>query len=88
MATALDEHPDFPAALAAELEEKRDLLCTGLEKVGLPGRPPSGTYFATSDITDLGWPDAMAFCLALPERAGVVAIPAQPFYDDPTPAGS
>ena len=26
----------------------------------------------------------MAFCLALPERAGVVAIPTQVFYDDPT----
>ena len=24
----------------------------------------------------------MAFCLALPERAGVVAIPAQAFHDD------
>ena len=24
----------------------------------------------------------MEFCLALPERAGVVAIPAQAFYDD------
>jgi N-succinyldiaminopimelate aminotransferase len=24
----------------------------------------------------------MQFCLALPERAGVVAIPAQVFYDD------
>ena len=73
----------LPAALAAELEGKRDLLCTGLEKVGLPGRPPAGTYFATSDISHLGWPDAMAFCLALPERAGVVAIPTQVFYDDP-----
>jgi len=83
VAAALDERPDFPATLAAELEGKRDLLCTGLEKVGLPGRPPAGTYFATSDITHLGWPDAMAFCLALPERAGVVAIPTQPFYDDP-----
>jgi N-succinyldiaminopimelate aminotransferase len=83
VAVALDEHPDFPRALAAELEEKRDLLCAGLEKVGLPGRPPSGTYFATSDIGHFGWPDAMAFCLALPERAGVVAIPTQPFYDDP-----
>jgi N-succinyldiaminopimelate aminotransferase len=83
VATALDEHPDFPAALAAGLEEKRDLLCAGLEKVGLPGRPPDGTYFATSDITGLGWPDAMAFCLALPERAGVVGIPTQAFYDDP-----
>jgi N-succinyldiaminopimelate aminotransferase len=82
VAAALDEHPDFPAALAAELLEKRDLLCDGLEKIGLRGRPPEGTYFATSDITDLGWPDAMSFCLTLPERAGVVGIPAQVFYDD------
>ena len=82
VAAALDEHPDFPGTLAAELREKRDLLCDGLEKIGLGGRPPEGTYFATSDITDLGWPDALAFCLALPERAGVVGIPTQVFYDD------
>jgi N-succinyldiaminopimelate aminotransferase len=82
VAAALNEHPDFPTTLAAELREKRDLLCDGLEKIGLRGRPPEGTYFATSDITDLGWPDAMAFCLALPERAGVVGIPTQVFYDD------
>ena len=82
VATALDEHPDFPRALAAELQVKRDLLCAGLEKVGLAGRPPEGTYFATTDISGLGWPDAMSFCLALPERAGVVAIPTQVFYDD------
>src|SRR5918993_1274070 len=30
----------------------------------------------------LGWKDGMEFCLALPERAGVVAIPAQFLYDD------
>ena len=82
VATALDEHPDFPRTLAAELQVKRDLLCTGLDKVGLAGRPPEGTYFATTDISALGWPDAMSFCLALPERAGVVAIPTQVFYDD------
>ena len=28
----------------------------------------------------------MTFCLALPERAGVVAIPTQVFYDDPADA--
>ena len=69
VATALDDYPDFPATLAAELEEKRDLLCAGLEKVGLPGRPPSGTYFATSDISHLGWPDAMTL-LPGPARPG------------------
>ena len=43
---------------------------------------PEGTYFATSDVGTLGWEDGRAFCLALPERAGVVAIPTLGFYDD------
>ena len=44
-------------------------------------RAPEGTYFATTDISALGWTDGLAFCRALPERAGVVAIPTQGFYD-------
>lgn len=81
VAHALDEAPDFPRDLAAELTEKRDLLCAGLAGVGLDVHVPEGTYFATTDISALGWEDGTAFCLALPERAGVVAIPTQGFYD-------
>jgi N-succinyldiaminopimelate aminotransferase len=81
VAFALDEEPDFPARLAAELREKRDVLCSGLAEVGLDVRVPEGTYFATTDISGLGWEDGESFCLALPERAGVVAIPTQGFYD-------
>ncbi|HEY0951247.1 pyridoxal phosphate-dependent aminotransferase [Nocardioides sp.] len=81
VAFALDEEPDFPARLAAQLRERRDLLCAGLDRVGLEVRVPEGTYFATTDISPLGWPDGRSFCLALPERAGVVAIPTQSFYD-------
>ncbi|WP_028644010.1 pyridoxal phosphate-dependent aminotransferase [Nocardioides sp. URHA0020] len=81
VAFALDEEPDFPATLAADLQARRDLLCTGLAEVGLDVRRPEGTYFASTDITALGWEDGLTFCRALPERAGVVAIPAQGFYD-------
>jgi N-succinyldiaminopimelate aminotransferase len=81
VAFALDEEPDFPARLAAGLQERRDLLCAGLAAVGLDVHVPEGTYFATTDISVLGWPDGRSFCLALPERAGVVAIPTQVFYD-------
>ncbi|ABL83852.1 MULTISPECIES: pyridoxal phosphate-dependent aminotransferase [unclassified Nocardioides] len=81
VAYALDEEPGFPTELAAELRAKRDLLCDGLARVGLDVRVPEGTYFASTDISALGWPDARSFCLALPERAGVVAIPTQAFYD-------
>ena len=43
---------------------------------------PAGTYFVTADIRPLGEDDGHAFCLALPERAGVVAVPTVVFYDD------
>lgn len=82
VAFALDQEPDFPRDLAVELQARRDLLLAGLAAVGLEPRAPQGTYFAITDIRSLGWPDAMSFCLALPERAGVVAIPAQALYDD------
>lgn len=81
VAHALDEEPRFPTALATDLQVRRDLLCAGLTDVGLDVRVPEGTYFATTDISALGWPDGTAFCRALPERAGVVAIPTQGFYD-------
>ena len=82
VAHALDEEPDFPRDLAADLRTRRDLLCAGLAEAGLRVRVPEGTYFATTDIADLGWRDGLEFCLALPERAGVVAIPEQVFHDD------
>ncbi len=82
VAHALDELPHFPAELAVDLQGRRDLLCSGLGAAGLDVRVPEGTYFATTDVSSLGWADGMGFCLALPERAGVVAIPAQVFHDD------
>jgi N-succinyldiaminopimelate aminotransferase len=82
VAHALDHEPDWPRALARSLQSRRDLLVAGLADAGLTARPPEGTYFATTDISHLGWEDGRSFCLALPERAGVVAIPHQAFYDD------
>jgi N-succinyldiaminopimelate aminotransferase len=81
VAQALDHEPDWPRSLGRDLQARRDLLCDGLEKLGLEVRRPEGTYFALTDISSLGWSDGMEFCLALPERAGVVAIPTQPFHD-------
>ncbi|WP_338418209.1 hypothetical protein [Nocardioides houyundeii] len=54
----------------------------GAGRGGTVPRIPEGTYFVTTDISALGWTDGLAFCEALPERAGVVAIPTQAFYDD------
>jgi N-succinyldiaminopimelate aminotransferase len=65
----------------AGLQAKRDRLCAGLEAAGLEVFRPAGTYFVTTDIRPLGEDDGHAFCLALPERAGVVAVPTVVFYD-------
>jgi N-succinyldiaminopimelate aminotransferase len=81
VAHALDHEMGFVDGLAAELQVKRDLLVGGLRDLGLDPVTPQGTYFTLSDVSHLGWTDGTEFCLALPERAGVVAVPAQGFYD-------
>ncbi len=68
--------------LASDLQARRDQLCTGLSALGLEVFVPQGTYFVTTDVRRLGYTDGVEFCRDLPERAGVVAIPHQVFYDD------
>jgi N-succinyldiaminopimelate aminotransferase len=69
-------------ALGSDLGRRRDQLCAGLEAAGLTVYRPAGTYFVTTDIRALGEDDGLAFCRALPDRCGVVAIPNVVFYDD------
>ena len=73
---------DFFDGYTAEMRAKRDRLCGGLADVGFEVLVPDGTYFASCDIRALGGTDGIEFCLALPERAGVVAVPTMVFYDD------
>ncbi|MET9566743.1 pyridoxal phosphate-dependent aminotransferase [Streptomyces tauricus] len=68
-------------AFRADMLAKRDLLSAGLAEAGFAVFRPAGTYFVTTDIRPLGVSDGFAFCRALPERAGVVAIPNAVFYD-------
>ncbi|WP_326797312.1 pyridoxal phosphate-dependent aminotransferase [Streptomyces sp. NBC_01808] len=76
--------PDaYLTGLRADLLRKRDLLAAGLTEAGLRVFRPAGTYFITADITPLGEKDGVAYCMSLPERCGVVAVPTQVFYDDP-----
>jgi len=82
VAHALRQEAGFYASLAKELEAKRDLLVDGLRGLDMEVYPPEATYFVTTDVRAYGYDDSMAFCLALPEKAGVVAIPSQVFYDD------
>jgi N-succinyldiaminopimelate aminotransferase len=70
------------ARYTADMRDKRDLLVAGLAQVGFDVFSPAGTYFVTTDIRPLGEADGMAFCRALPERCGIVAVPNVVFYDN------
>jgi N-succinyldiaminopimelate aminotransferase len=82
IAHALTEEASFYDQLAQDLQDKRDLLCEGLSALDMEVYRPQGTYFVTTDVSRYGYRDGNEFCLALPHRAGVVAIPSQWFYDD------
>jgi N-succinyldiaminopimelate aminotransferase len=87
----------FYADLASGLRAQRDLLGDGLAAAGFEVFTPAGTYFMTTDIAGLTGPgragagrdgagradagDGLAFCRALPELCGVVAVPNVVFYD-------
>ncbi len=86
VAEALALPDSYFAAFREDMLAKRDLLAAGLAEAGFKVFRPAGTYFVTTDIRPLGAVlseegDGFAFCRALPERAGVVAIPNAVFYD-------
>jgi N-succinyldiaminopimelate aminotransferase len=81
IAVGLDLPDEYYRTFADEMREKRDHLCAGLDAAGLTVFRPQGTYFVTTDIAPLGETDGLAFCRALPERCGLVAVPNVVFYD-------
>ena len=81
VAHALRTEQEWIAANRAALEAQRDVLMTGLTDAGFHVYRPQGTYFVQADVPP-GFADGMELCRALPERAGVVAVPTQVFYDD------
>jgi N-succinyldiaminopimelate aminotransferase len=82
VAEALDLPDAYFGTLTADLKAKRDLMARGLTEIGFEVYQPDGTYFITTNIAPLGEKDGIEFCLNLPDRAGVVAIPSAVFYDD------
>lgn len=82
IAHALGADDTYFSDFTARLQSQRDQLCDGLAAIGFDVFVPEGTYFVTTDIRPLGFDDGLDFCRRLPDRAGVVAIPHEVFYDD------
>ena len=81
IAEALALPDEYFTALRDELRVQRDLITAGLSEIGFEVYPPEGTYFVIADIKPLGERDGIEFCRTLPQRVGVVAIPAAVLYD-------
>lgn len=82
IATGLRLGDDYFDGFRQEHQGKRDRFAADLRRAGFGVHHAEGTYFLTADITPLGETDGVAFCLDLPERAGVVAVPSAVFYQD------
>ncbi|CQD03066.1 aminotransferase [Mycobacterium europaeum] len=88
VALALDTEDAWVAGLRRSLRDRRDRLAAGLSEIGFEVHDSAGTYFLCADPRPLGYDDSTAFCAALPERAGVAAIPLSPFCDPGAPHAS
>ncbi|MFF1573765.1 pyridoxal phosphate-dependent aminotransferase [Leifsonia sp. NPDC058292] len=73
---------DYFERIAADLRRKRDILSSGLRSAGFTVSPSDGTYFVVADAAPLGFRSAAEFCRALPDLAGVVAVPLSAFCRD------
>jgi len=86
VAIGLAKDDAYFAGLAADLQQKRDLLANGLTRIGFDVLPAQGSYFVTADFAPLGFDgDDVAFCRHITEQAGVTAIPVSAFYEGPAP---
>ncbi len=83
VAVGLGLPDEYFSGAARALRAGRDRLCAGLAAAGFEVFQPHATYFAITGVAGFGVTDGMSFCRTLPERCGVVAVPAGAFYDDP-----
>ncbi|HNM83367.1 MAG TPA: pyridoxal phosphate-dependent aminotransferase [Mycobacterium sp.] len=81
VALALDTEDAWVAGLRESLRRKRDTLSSALTDIGFEVHNSSGTYFVCADPRPLGHDDGTSFCLELPHRVGVAAIPLSAFCD-------
>ena len=81
MAFAMEFPDSYYEKLLEDYTRRRNWLCEALEDLGFKVFAPEGTYYVVTDITSLGFDDDLDFCMMLPEKAGVAAIPCSYFWD-------
>ncbi len=80
IAHALEHEMEFTLGLTERLQDNRDALANGLQKLGFDILPCEGTYFLTAGIRGLTNEPDRAFCERLVKEAGVALVPLSAFF--------
>lgn len=80
---ALELPDSYYQQLRREYQERRELLCSGLTKLGFKFRKPEGTYFVVADYSAMSDLEDQQFSLWLTETKKVAVIPTSVFFNDP-----
>jgi aspartate/methionine/tyrosine aminotransferase len=82
VAQGLAKDDSYFAGLAGAMQQRRDRLRAGLERIGFGVLEAAGTYFISADFRPLGFAgDDVEFCRHITVEAGVTAVPLSAFYD-------
>lgn len=86
VAYGLQKDDAYFRGLADGMQDRRDILVSGLGGLGFSVSPVGGTYFAVADIRSIGFQGTdFEFCEAITRQARVGAIPVSAFYEENGP---
>lgn len=83
VAYALGYEQDWISAMVKDLEQRKNEFSSLLRQAGCDVYESAGTYFVLADVAPLGVEDAAEWCLRLPEKVGVAAVPVSVLCDNP-----
>jgi aminotransferase len=83
-AVALGLPDDYYAKLAANYQQRRDVLLEILERHHFTCYRPLGAYYIMTDISAFGFADDVEFARYLVKDVGVAAVPGSSFYKSST----
>ncbi|OZG72837.1 aminotransferase [Hahella sp. CCB-MM4] len=83
VARALDSlGPDFYSRLAEEHQQKRDLFCSTLARVGLTPHIPQGAYYVLADVSKLGCRSSKEAAMYILDKASIACVPGSAFFEE------
>jgi len=78
----MKQEQEYYENLSPLYTKKRDMICTALDRAGLPPYVPQGAYYVLADITRLDGATSKQRAMDLLHRTGIACVPGEAFYHD------